>query len=152
MKSTFIALTGLVALWATPATAQVCTGTALGQTALTTLLNGKYACVGTFPTSQWNELHSGGSLIDYKLGASHPKDPTKNVGTYTITSGDSSGGASGRVGVVTYNYGSGGTYGYHVYANLGTISPAAGLYSFCTTGGGSNFAVKVGQTTANGGC
>ena len=148
MKSTFIALAGLVALWATPATAQTCTGVTLKKNELDTLLNGKYACVGTFPTAQWNELHSGGTLIDYKLGASHPKDPTKNVGTYTIING----GVSGNDGVVTYNYGSGGTYGYHVYANLGTISPAAGLYSFCTTGGGSNFAVKVGQTTANGGC
>lgn len=118
--------------------AQDCsTGVEISRTQVTNLLTNKYACVGTPPNASWNELHSGGNVIDYKLGPTDPVDPSKTVGTYTF---------SGQTtGTVTYNYGSGGTYAYTIRNNLGgTLGVGgSGTFSFCGTGGAPNLAVKV---------
>jgi hypothetical protein len=35
---------------------------------------------------RWQEFHAeSGELIDYKLGPGHPVDPTKTVGSWTVT-------------------------------------------------------------------
>lgn len=129
------------------AAAQNCPGTGtnrMSQAQITLLLSGNYACVGVFPNAQWNELHNAGSVIDYKLGPTDPRDPTQTVGTYVVS--------GTGVGVVTYIYASGGgTYAYNIYDNQ--THPA---YSFCTTGGGQNLLVNVvapgAGASGHGGC
>ena len=69
-------------------------------------------------SERWQEYHSGsgnsGALIDYKKGPSDPVDPSKTVGSWSISGGQ-----------VIYNYGSGGTYAYTLHNNGG------GSYTFC---------------------
>ena len=104
-----------------------------GQVA--SLVPGNYTCVGTFPNATWNEQLVGstsGVVTDYKLGPASATDPTKQVGTYTITGAD--------IGILTYNYGGGGTYTY-------IISGSGSPYNFCQTTGttpnGTVFTVNV---------
>lgn len=124
------------------ALAQTCTvvqplNKQMTQAQLGTLLTNRYACVGTSPTAQWNELHSGGNVIDYKLGPAHPTDPTATVGTYVI----SGLGNPQTTGTVTYNYTGGGSYGYNVY---GPTPVGPGVYSFCgVSGGAPNLLVTI---------
>ena len=96
-----------------------------------TLLAGKYACVH----NQWNELHSGGTLIDFKKGPSDPVNPSEQVGTYTITAG-----TAASYDRITYNYGTGGTFAYAIKPKPGT---AAGTYSFCNISTGATISVTV---------
>lgn len=110
---------------------------------VTNLLNNRYACVGTSPNADWNELHSGGFVLDYKKGPADKVDPSDTLahptGTYAITA---------LPGTVTYTYPGGHVYGYTIHANgTGTIPwSKPGTYSFCTTTGGLNLLVTVQAT------
>ncbi len=133
----------MLAFSAGEAAAQNCTGAQLGQAAIGALVTNRYVCVGASPNAQWNELHTGGKVIDYKLGPSDPVDPSDTVanptGTYVIGPGSPQ-----SVGKITYTYPGGGTYSYTVRANLGSTNPATGTYSFCGASAGSpNLAVTV---------
>jgi hypothetical protein len=123
MRQVIITAAALLALGINHASAQSCpSGTALSATALTTLLQNQYACQGTFPNAEWNELHQGGasgSIQDYKMGPSSPTDPTQVVGTYAIN--------GSKEGTVTYTYTGGGAYAYHVQLISGSS------YAFCQT-------------------
>jgi hypothetical protein len=127
------------------AVAQSC-GTAptagLTPVQIETLIGGQYACVGSSPTAQWNELHTGsassstGSMVDYKLGPTDKVDPSTTVGTYRISAGPLGGGQN--PGLITYTYGSQ-AYGYYIVDNLSHPQ-----YSFCgATGGVPQLAVTV---------
>ncbi len=117
--------------------AQNCGGTGNSMTALNieNKLVGKYTCVGIYPHAQWNELLSGtataGSVIDYKLGPTDPVDPTKQVGTYTVT--------GTTVGVLNYTYGAT-TYSYQIEK---TSSAAPFTTLFCPVGPGYSGLVNV---------
>jgi hypothetical protein len=83
-------------------------------------ISGKTVCA-TSGSQKWQEYHqSGGSLIDWKKGPSDPVDPTKTVGSWS-TSG------TGASSLVTYNYGTGGSYSYEVHLSGGT-------YTLCGVG------------------
>lgn len=95
-------------------------------------ITGKTICAAR-GTDRWQEYHStgvGGDLIDFKLGASHPVDPTKKVGTWSATNGADA--------TVTHNYGPGQSYTWAlcaVTAAPGTytmVSPTAGTVSNVT--------------------
>ena len=83
---------------------------------LRTTLSGNTVCVGSAPNFEAQEQHvSGGTLKDYKRGASDPVDPTQTIGTWA-TSG------SGSNTIITYNYTGGPSYSYNVCksgSNLG---------------------------------
>ena len=133
---------GLLALLvgAGQAVAQNCGGTGQSMTPLNikNKVIGKYTCVGSFPHAQWNELLSGsansGNVIDYKLGPTDPIDPTKQVGTYTVTV------TGNNVGILTYTYGST-SYAYQIQkpSTLGTSFTAL----FCPQGSGYSGPVNV---------
>ena len=161
MKPVIIMGIAALALGTTEAIAVTCPaiptsggpGTYLTGNQLRNLLNTKYACVGTYPNAQWNELHTGGTVTDYKLGATDPKDPSTVVGSYSVTSVPQSGNTQGP-GYVTYTYsGGGGTYDYYVN-NTNGITPISnpGTYSFCVRTSGTALDVKVNTGTGNGGC
>ena len=107
--------------------------------AMTTLLQGNTVCVPvvTQPTMEWQELHvAGGALVDYKRGPTHTTDPSKPVGTWTVT------GTSGRSAFVTHNYGGGAEYIFTIWDNLD------GTHSFCS----ANPEVKARIKTGGGAC
>lgn len=93
-------------------------------TNLTTLLSGKTVCVpSTKPgwTWEWQELHQAPNiLVDYKKGPADPVDPSKTVGTWTISANQ-----SGQRAVVTHQYLGGQSYTYTVWNN------GNGTHSFC---------------------
>ena len=92
-----------------------------GATTLTTLLQGKTLCA-LRGTDRWQEFHqAGGALIDYKKGPTDPVDPTKQVGTWTV-----SGNGSGTQ--VRYSYGQGASYTYKVHTIIQDAS-----YSLCSS-------------------
>jgi hypothetical protein len=108
-----------------------CTAPYLTGPQIQTLLARNTACVGHTPTAQWSEWHNGtttGSVVDWKLGASDPVDPTATVGTYTITSGPTA-------GTVKYTYGSS-SYTYY-------IQQGSNPYVFCNTSGSPSFTVTI---------
>lgn len=91
-----------------------------GSATLTTLLAGKTICASR-GGDRWQEYHqAGGALIDYKKGPTDPVDPTKQVGTWTVT-----GNGSGTQ--VRYNYGQGASYTYKVHTIVQDAS-----YSLCS--------------------
>jgi hypothetical protein len=70
-------------------------------------LTGKTACVGAAPTWDSQEEHvAGGVLNDWKQSQvpGNTTDPKVQVGQWALSGG-----------VVTYNYGAGGTYSYNVF-------------------------------------
>ena len=106
---------------------------------MTTLLTGNTVCVpaATQPTMEAQELHqSGGALIDFKRGPTHPTDPTARVGTWSVT------GIDGRGVFTTYDYGGGKIYTYAVWRNVD------GTHSFCS----ANPELKVRLMTGGGAC
>jgi hypothetical protein len=131
------------------AMAQNCTsGTQLYKTDIASLVGGRYACAGTPPNLQWNELHTGGSgatsgsVLDYKLGPTSTTDPSATpanpTGSYTISGGN---GTTGNdFGTVTYTYGSL-TYAYGVSGTATGTAP--GTYSFCGKSGAPNLLVTI---------
>jgi hypothetical protein len=105
--------------------------------AMTTLLQGNTVCLpaATQPTMEAQELHqAGGALVDYKRGPGHPVDPSKQVGSWTVT--------AGRSVFVTHNYGGGAQYTYAVWHN------DDGTHSFCS----ANPEIKVRIKTGGGPC
>jgi hypothetical protein len=141
-----LALAGSFFLYNVEASAQDCvSGSNITGEQMNTLLNNRYACIGTSPAASWNELHdqASGKVLDFKKGPKDPRDPSDTpahpTGIYTII------GVAGpeSAGIVTYTYGSAETYGYNIRANLGSSTPAPGIYSFCTSTGGQNLAVTV---------
>lgn len=107
---------GAMAACSAPAATQVKHNSNPG---LSTLLSGNTACAVRGGDRWQEEHHPGGVLKDYKKGASDAVDPTKQVGTWSV-------GGTGANTMVTYIYGSGGTYAYTVWDN-------GGSYSFCGT-------------------
>jgi hypothetical protein len=113
--------------------------------ALANTLRGKTACA-----TEWQEYHSpSGALIDYKQGPNHPIDPTEQVGTWSVSGGGNRNGndngngnrnGNGDNSVVTYNYGSGGTYSYTVY-QIGNSN----RYDFCGQTNITGVVLKPGQ-------
>lgn len=135
----------LVALGGGSARAQaVCTGQAISNASLSNLLNNHYACVGSSPNASWNELHTSGYVLDYKMGppATGNNDPSDTLAHPTGSYGTT----GGTTGLVTYTYGSS-SFGYNVYqSGTGTVTAttfSAGTFSFCTTTGGQNLLVTV---------
>ncbi len=103
-----------------------CSGTALDETQLNTTFSNNTVCAMR-GADRWQEYHRvGGDLIDFKMGPSHAVDPSKKVGTWSVT-------GSGTAARLAYDYGSGGSYTYQVFDNNGT-------YSFCN---GSEMVVTV---------
>jgi hypothetical protein len=100
---------------------------------LSSLLGGNTACYPTSAPFTNQELHSGGTITDYKKGPSDPKDPSTQVGTYTIT------GTSDAT--ITYNYTGGGSFAYKVFGS----SPfnAGSNYDFCPNGIAPQIVVRV---------
>lgn len=99
-----------------------CTSTSqvTGSATLTTLLGGKTICASR-GADRWQEYHqAGGALIDYKKGPTDPVDPTKQVGTWTVT-----GNGSGTQ--LRYDYGRGQNYTYKVHTIVQDAS-----YSLCS--------------------
>jgi hypothetical protein len=85
---------------------------------LASLLANRMACA-TLGSEQWQEWHdgaglAGGDIVDYKMGPGAPKDPSKKVGSYVVTTNNT----------VRYDYGGGGTYEYEV-------CDAGGSFVFC---------------------
>jgi hypothetical protein len=84
------------------------------------------ACVGTSGNYTNQEVLQNsltGNITDYKKGPSDPIDPSKVIGTYTIT--------SGPPGQIAYSYAGGPIEVYEVY---GTVPVTSGSYDFCTGG------------------
>lgn len=104
--------------------------------ALATLLEGKTVCVGTPGNWQNQELHSGGTVIDYKKGPGDAKDPSKAIGTYSVSP------AGG--GTVTYNYTSGGSFTFSVCSE--STTPAR--YAFCQGASKVVSAARIGATSS----
>ncbi len=110
---------------------------------LTTLVQGNTVCVAKVPPQpdpprpmwqwEWQEMHqAGGALIDYKRGPGDPVDPSKQVGTWSIT------GIDGRGVYVTYNYGGGSIFTYSVWDNHDSS------YSLCSANPEIKAAIKPG--------
>lgn len=110
----------------------------LSGSRVSSLLSGQTACSpancigsGSSANCQWQETHQGigaGSLIEQHTGA--PGDPVETVGSWSV---------SANTGIVTHNYGAGGSYPYSVNDNKD------GTYSFCGSNGEFRFTVKVGR-------
>ena len=126
-----VAMIGFVSSQALGAT--VCGGSGSTATAadITSLLTNRWACV----TGQWNELHQGGVVTDWKQGPTDPVDPSEQVATYTITAG-----TAGNYDTITYNYGTGGTYSYAITPKGQTTT---GTYTFCNVSTGATIIVNV---------
>ena len=104
----------------------------LTQGAIASLLGGSEACVPTAGPPWTNqEFHTGapsslsGNIDDYKLGLTSPTDPTKQIGSYVIstTSG------RGSHGQIAYTY-AGSPPANFAYSVWGP-EPATGYYDFC---------------------
>ena len=123
------------------------TGRRMSAQQITQNVTGKYTCVGASPNATWNELLSKGSsgtVTDYKLGPSDPRDPSKQVGTFTV--GGQNDNTSG--GILTYLYtGDGTTYPYMIDTGTANGTLGASPYVFCQLSGGNpngiNFTVNV---------
>lgn len=90
------------------------------------------ACVGSsgnYSNQEILQSSLSGNIKDYKKGPNDPNDPSKVVGTYSIT------GTS--PGQITYTYTGGPVDTYTVY---GTVPVASGSYDFCN---GSALVVTV---------
>ncbi|NMF90380.1 hypothetical protein [Aromatoleum petrolei] len=104
-----------------------------GATTLSNLLANKTLCA-LRGADRWQEFHqAGGALIDYKKGPSDPVDPTKQVGTWTVT-----GNGSGTQ--VRYNYGQGASYTYKVHTIVQDTS-----YSLCSGAEDLVVSMRAGQ-------
>lgn len=103
-----------------------------GTNALLTLLNNSMVCgiriSGGNPSDTWQEHHgSGGALTDYKLGPGHPRDPSKPVGSWSVS-------GTGTGTVVTHTYTPGGTFSWTVHDNRVPSGVGNGPYAFCNGG------------------
>ena len=135
----------LTSLLAGPAWAQNNCNQGTSLSGLQTLLTGKTVCAA-LGNDRWQEYHQpGGALIDWKKGANDPVDPTKQVGTWTVTSVPVGNSGNTR-DTVTYNYGAGNSYTYYVCQN-------ASSYTFSATTGATTVtgaALLAGQVACPG--
>jgi hypothetical protein len=110
---------------------------------IASLLGSRTACVPPAgPPWQNQEAHTGttsGNIVDFKKGPSDPIDPSKTIGTYSISGG------SGN-GTITYSYTGGGTFSYTVFGTPPFNTPKT--YDFCA--GATPLAVAV--KSGSGGC
>ena len=111
MFTCFVLLAGFSG--AVVAQSNCASNTRVSGNALNTLIIGNTVCA-TRGADKWQEQHrTGGQLWDYKRGPSHPIDPSKQVGTWSIASNN-----------VTHAYTGGPSFTYSVHGS--------GPYSFCT--------------------
>jgi len=125
--------------------------------------------VAPVPPSPWTaqEMHIGttgssitGNLIDYKLGSSSTIDPTKTLGTYSLSNvgpgACNSGNGGNACNRVTYNYSAfappNNTYTFMVYRVSGTVGAAGSVYDFCLTSSGSASATGKLKLGTGAGC
>ena len=115
----------------------------ISASAIQSLVANQYACVGTSPNAEWNELHNSngraGNVLDYKKGPKDPVDPSDTAshptGSYVIA------GSHNNPGTITYTYGTN-AYGYYV-----VDTSTAPVYSFCgMSGGAPNLSVTISPT------
>ena len=113
--------------------------------ALVDLISNNTVCA-SFNGDRWQEQHRGvgsGQLWDYKLGANHPVDPTKQVGNWEVVEGRGQ-------NFVRYEY-SGGNYVYRVFGS-GVVGDN---HSFCGSYAGGvdilNAQIRGGWTNCGGG-
>ncbi|MBL8447019.1 MAG: hypothetical protein JNJ44_06360 [Zoogloeaceae bacterium] len=125
-----------------------CTDNRVAQNNLRSLLAGNTVCGergSGASLERWQEEHLGtgngaSALWDFKLGAGHPVDPRKQVGTWEASNGAGA--------TVSYIYtGSATTYSYAVY-RVGTTD----RYSFCNSPGGTEVVQVRVQTGTGAGC
>ena len=145
-----LAILAAAAIAAGPAMAQDCGGAGLSMTKLNieNRIVSNYTCVGTLPHAQWNELLTpssssvvdSGTVTDYKLGLTDPIDPTKQVGTYSISSITTA--QNVIVGILTYTYGAQ-SYSYQIERSFHPL-PFSTL--FCPQGSGYSGPVSVQPT------
>lgn len=103
---------------------------ALNGQAIRALVSNKYGCAAR-GNERWNELHQGSGLgphnvQDYKRGPNDPVDPTKVVGTYTITDN-----GPNSPGTILYNYGPTAQYRYVVKEAPSGIPGQSQFWDFC---------------------
>lgn len=113
-------LTTMVLLAGIPSLAMAnCTpATRVTGNALNTLIIGNTVCASR-NGEKWQEQHrAGGQLWDYKMGPGHPIDPSKQVGTWSISRN-----------FVTYCYTGDKCYSYSVHGT------GTGAYDFCFANG-----------------
>jgi hypothetical protein len=111
-----------IATLSLPVFAQSCPGGTNSVSLVGALVRGKTMCAAR-GGDRWQEFHQvGGNLIDYKLGPSDPVDPTETVGTW-----------SAGTGLLTHDYGGGGSYVWAVCREGGPTSTTFTLVS--TTAG-----------------
>lgn len=95
--------------------------------------------IGTTGTTPPNYGSVSGDLIDYKKGSSDPVDPTKKLGTYTLTepSNVTCTSTSKNCPRVHYKYTAfspNQTYIFRVFIVSGTLGAAGSVYDFCPVG------------------
>lgn len=136
------------------------TSNTAASTSLVGLLNNKMVCVkntdvsktGSTPwyNQEWHQAaapsSTGGQLWDYKMGSGHPVDPSKQIGSWNITTNTA--GAGGANCAVSYNYTDGNiTFNYNVFQNGTTLT-------FCqiapTVGTPTNFSIPSAQVQGPG--
>lgn len=99
-----------------------------GANSVTAVLQGSTVCAMR-GADKWQEYHqAGGALIDYKKGPNDRVDPTKQVGSWSVT-------GNGVGTKVNYVYGPSERYSHTLHSNGG------GGYSLCD--GGSELAVTL---------
>lgn len=104
-----------------------------GANDLRAVLQGNTICV-TRGNERWQEYHqAGGALIDYKKGPDHKVDPSKRVGTWSIS-------GNGTGTQLRHEYTSGAAFSYTVH----TIT-AGSSYGFCGGGGEMIVTLRAGQ-------
>ena len=97
----------------------------LNQTQVEALVGTSMACYPAAGPPWTNQEYHGGSvtsasgtITDYKKGPGDPRDPTKQIGSYSIDG----------TGAITYTYGGAPTYTYTVWGNT---TSGSGIYDFC---------------------
>jgi len=114
---------GLLLVGVTEGANAACGDSQIMNAALTSLLSGNTVCVsnGSGGWENQEEHVSGGALVDYKKGPGDNVDPTKQVGTWSVSGTDAS-------TVVNYNYTHGGNSGPFSF----TVHSADNVHlSFC---------------------
>jgi hypothetical protein len=150
MKTASAALSlALVISGSMPAMALNCAGSPgyaqLTQAEVEALVGTSMACYPASAPYHDQEYHTGsassaaGNIIDYKKGPTDPRDPSTQVGSYSVSSG----------GALQYTYTGGATYTYGVW---GSQTSGSGTYDFCNgvtpLTGRVRIVVAVGSPTA----
>ena len=115
-----------------------CTGPGAAFILNPNVLSGQTVC-GSSGSDTWQEWHqTSGTLTEYAKGPGHPVDPTHDVGSWSLGSGNT----------ITYNYTGGSSYTFELWLDLGNSS-----LLFCESGAGTNAVATVNTTfTGQGAC